>query len=322
MTILEEYKKLKAELVEVERKKGRWQKIQRECSRRLDPLNWVESNISQRIKELEQQVIKTNFGENKTMTNLVDEEAFKVAMGRVLAEDNRDLKFFAEAYEQAKRDKVTGKTLVSKGSDLDYPFNYRTGNTTAEINGNNYYGSFTESGDTICFTGKRQQKLVTSLPIASTTGVSYSFYSDEQQIELERIQNAGVKDKDLVAPPALPQIGDAYIVANMAKGDWAGKEGQIAYYRNAWKFIQPREGLLIWVDDENKIYFYHQGQWVKYTAYLEQQENKPLPALPDEFFTSEIRHSDSSDTAVLMARFNQLIDCVAALYEERNKGNI
>lgn len=84
---------------------------------------------------------------------------------------------------------------------------------------------------------------------------------------LEAVQNRGVEDQDLAAPPGSPSEGDAYIVAASATGDWAGKEKNIAYYNSAeWKFISPNEGLMVWVNDEDKLCYFDGTDWQEFTS--------------------------------------------------------
>ena len=81
---------------------------------------------------------------------------------------------------------------------------------------------------------------------------------------LEAMQNRGVADKDLATPPPSPANGDAYIIAASPTGAWSGKAKYIAYYNASWKFISPNEGLMVWVNDEDKIYVYNGASWNAY----------------------------------------------------------
>lgn len=87
---------------------------------------------------------------------------------------------------------------------------------------------------------------------------------------IDAILNTGAIDKDLATPPGSPAAGDVYIVAGSATGAWAGKDGQIAYYDSGWRFIDPNEGLALWVNDEDKLYIYNGSAWAKpvLTEYL------------------------------------------------------
>jgi hypothetical protein len=81
---------------------------------------------------------------------------------------------------------------------------------------------------------------------------------------LEALQNRGVVDKDLSTPPGSPAEGDAYIVAASPTGAWSGKAKNIAYYNGGWKFVAPNEGLIVWVNYEDKIYCYDGANWAIY----------------------------------------------------------
>ena len=88
---------------------------------------------------------------------------------------------------------------------------------------------------------------------------------NEGLARLDALLNHGVADKDLSTPPGAPLEGAAYIVNTAATGAWLGKEGQIAYYNSGWKFIIPNEGLVTWVNDEDKVYIYNGTTWISYT---------------------------------------------------------
>lgn len=79
---------------------------------------------------------------------------------------------------------------------------------------------------------------------------------------LEALQNRGVEDKDLSSPPVSPAEGDAYIVGAAPSGAWAGKAKNVAYYNNGWRFIEPNEGLHIWVSDEDLLYGFDGTDWL------------------------------------------------------------
>ncbi len=78
---------------------------------------------------------------------------------------------------------------------------------------------------------------------------------------IDAILNRGAVDKDLATPPGSPAAGDLYIVAAAATGAWSGKSGQVAYYDQIWRFIVPKEGMTLWVNDEDKHYIYNGTGW-------------------------------------------------------------
>lgn len=81
-------------------------------------------------------------------------------------------------------------------------------------------------------------------------------------VRLDALMNRGAQDKDLATPPGSPSAGDLYIVGNSATDDWAGKEGQIAYYEQLWRFIVPNAGMRIFVADEGTLYAYDGTNWL------------------------------------------------------------
>lgn len=86
---------------------------------------------------------------------------------------------------------------------------------------------------------------------------------NEALMVLDALQNNGVLDKDLTAPPGSPAAGDTYIVAASPTGAWSGKAKNVAYYDQAWKFIAPQEGVTLWVCDEDKLYTYDGTNWTQ-----------------------------------------------------------
>ncbi len=85
-------------------------------------------------------------------------------------------------------------------------------------------------------------------------------------VKIDAVLNRGAIDKDIATPPASPAAGDVYIIAASATGDWAGQDGNIAYFEQIWKFITPNEGFSIWVNDEDKTYIWDGTDWITTSA--------------------------------------------------------
>lgn len=79
---------------------------------------------------------------------------------------------------------------------------------------------------------------------------------------LDAVWNNGAISKAVATPPVSPALADLYIVAASPTGAWAGKAKNLAYFNNGWKFISPKEGITIWVNDENLQYTYDGINWV------------------------------------------------------------
>ncbi|MCH2547057.1 MAG: DUF2793 domain-containing protein [Alphaproteobacteria bacterium] len=79
---------------------------------------------------------------------------------------------------------------------------------------------------------------------------------------IDALLNGHGLDKDLAVPPASPAEGDMYIIASGATEDWAGHDGEIAYFEQIWRFIVPNSGMTLWVADESRFYVYDGAAWV------------------------------------------------------------
>lgn len=78
---------------------------------------------------------------------------------------------------------------------------------------------------------------------------------------IDAILNTGAKSRSTATPPVSPAAGDVYIVAASPTGAWAGQAGNITYYDQTWKFFTPREGMTLWVNDEDVAYVYDGANW-------------------------------------------------------------
>ena len=86
---------------------------------------------------------------------------------------------------------------------------------------------------------------------------------NEALLRLDALVQLAVIDRDLPEPPESPDEGDAYIVAASATGDWAGESGNIAVWQSgAWTIIEPNEGWLAWVSDEDALFAWDGSDWL------------------------------------------------------------
>ena len=72
-----------------------------------------------------------------------------------------------------------------------------------------------------------------------------------------------VLDKDLNTPPATTK-GNRYIVGPSPTDAWVGQTGNIATGNGSgWDFVTKKEGMLIYIKDEDKFYKYI-SSWTEY----------------------------------------------------------
>lgn len=84
---------------------------------------------------------------------------------------------------------------------------------------------------------------------------------NEATVTIDAILNMGAFSLGDTTPPGAPSNGDVYVVGASATGDWTGKENDIAWYQDSWRFITPNEGMTLWVNDEDKYYHWDGAQW-------------------------------------------------------------
>ncbi len=79
---------------------------------------------------------------------------------------------------------------------------------------------------------------------------------------LDAIVQLSVARRDLSAPPAKPNEGDRYIVANGSTGAWTGQETRIAAWQDgAWAFFRPQSGWTAWINSENILVNWDGKAW-------------------------------------------------------------
>jgi hypothetical protein len=80
---------------------------------------------------------------------------------------------------------------------------------------------------------------------------------------LDALVMLAVKDRDLSAPPGSPADGDRYLVNPAGSGAFAGKDNQIAHYRDsAWDFRAPQAGWICFVEDEDIAILFDGTDWL------------------------------------------------------------
>jgi hypothetical protein len=100
---------------------------------------------------------------------------------------------------------------------------------------------------------------------------NHEFKSDYEDSTYVSISVAGyflvpVEDKDLSTPPTSGlSNGNRYLIITGDSGtDWSGYDKYIATYNtssDSWSFTNPVEGMLVYVKDENRHYFYNGSSW-------------------------------------------------------------
>ena len=79
---------------------------------------------------------------------------------------------------------------------------------------------------------------------------------------LDALVQLAVSGRGETEPPAEPQNGDRYIVADGSSGDWTGWDGDIAFFIDgSWIRLAPTVGWRAWVEDEEAFLIWNGEAW-------------------------------------------------------------
>ena len=105
------------------------------------------------------------------------------------------------------------------------------------------------------------------LPLLRAEQAQKHVTHNEALRRLDAVVQLAVLDRDLALAPAAPAAGGRYLVAPGATGVWAGKDRQIAVWQDgAWEFLQPGEGWICWVGDEDIGLVFDGAAWVPFAG--------------------------------------------------------
>lgn len=83
-----------------------------------------------------------------------------------------------------------------------------------------------------------------ALPLLFAGQAQKEITHNEALVLIDALLHARVESADLASPPGTPLVGQCWIVADGATGDWAGKMGAIALWtEGGWRFVPPSAGL-------------------------------------------------------------------------------
>jgi hypothetical protein len=102
-----------------------------------------------------------------------------------------------------------------------------------------------------------------SLPLLAASQAQKHITHNEALSLLDGLVMAGVKSRVVSVPPATPLEGHRYLVPTGATGVWASQIGKLALFvSGAWNYLSPKEGWVIWVDDEDTRIAFNGTTWV------------------------------------------------------------
>ncbi|MEC3949772.1 DUF2793 domain-containing protein [Sphingobium sp. HWE2-09] len=101
-----------------------------------------------------------------------------------------------------------------------------------------------------------------ALPLLFAGQAQKEVFHNEALTLVDALLHGRVESADLASPPGAPTIGQCWIVADGASGDWAGRADAIALWsEGGWRFVAPRAGLRLFVGDRDHALFHDGTQW-------------------------------------------------------------
>lgn len=84
---------------------------------------------------------------------------------------------------------------------------------------------------------------------------------NEALLRIDALLNSFAISAQFSNPPNEVKDGDLYIIAVNATGEWQGKEQQLAFFYQGWRYIKPNLGLALWVKDKNSLFRFNGQHW-------------------------------------------------------------
>ncbi len=101
-----------------------------------------------------------------------------------------------------------------------------------------------------------------ALPMLASGQARKEITHNEALLLLDLLVHGAVSGIDQAAPPATPGVGQCWVLSAAPEGDWAGHGRELAgWTEGGWRFVQPREGMRLWVGDGAGFVQFSNGEW-------------------------------------------------------------
>lgn len=122
-------------------------------------------------------------------------------------------------------------------------------------------------------------------------------YHNEALTLVDALVQAQAVSAALATPPSAPEDGACWIVADSPSGAWTGQAGKLACWTGGgWRFVTPKSGIRVWVDDEGLDYFHDGSEWI------------PGALRPDGLYISEVRVVGDREAAIAAPTGGSTVD--------------
>lgn len=88
-----------------------------------------------------------------------------------------------------------------------------------------------------------------ALPLLHAGQAQKEMFHNEAVVGIDALLHPEVQAVGTDAPPATPELGQAWIVGTAPTGEWAGHANEIACWtEGGWRFAVPRIGMSVWAE--------------------------------------------------------------------------
>ncbi|MCP1468709.1 hypothetical protein J3E64_000376 [Sphingobium sp. OAS761] len=101
-----------------------------------------------------------------------------------------------------------------------------------------------------------------ALPLLFAGQAQKELFHNEALATIDALLHGRAESADLPEPPAAPEPGQCWIVAEGGMGDWAGRDGDVACWTDGgWRFTVPAAGLTLDIGDRDHGLFHDGVEW-------------------------------------------------------------
>lgn len=121
-----------------------------------------------------------------------------------------------------------------------------------------------------------------SLPYLMPSQAQKHVTHNEALRRLDALVQLVVQGFGATQPPAAPQDGEVHALGIGAVSDWAGQDGNLAWFSdNAWVFLTPSEGWRAWDVQTEQLRVYSAGSWLPVVPPLQNLDGVGIGSVSD-----------------------------------------
>ena len=152
-----------------------------------------------------------------------------------------------------------------------------------------------------------------ALPMLHAGQAQKEVFHNEALTIIDILLYAGVIDIAVDAPPAEPQVGEAWIVGAAPLDAWSGHPSEIAAWtEGGWRFVAPTPGMTVWVDSGGLYARFRDGEWRLGTLVAERVEVGGIQVVGPQAAAIPAPEAGTTIDAEARSAINAVLDALRA----------